>query len=142
MLTPTSNKRVVLVYWKNKPENPFEVFSNLKNFCLSYEEYNYNTINNYLSKDKIAYDNKEIRIERKNIILKPKPITKIFDRKIVPIVRKVLLADADDDIHDLTYWLNKPVKDRAAAVTQIIEQSITAGQRMDKSKIEKLKIQK
>ena len=135
MLTSASNKRVVLVYWKNQPENPFEVFSNLKNFCLSYKEYNYNTISNYLSKDKIAYDNKDIRIERKNVILKPKAVSKTFERKIVPVVRKVLLSEANDNVHDLEYWLNKPVKDRATAVTQIISQSLTAGQRMDKLRV-------
>ena len=65
-------KRVIVVFWKNSTENPFEVFSNLKNFCLSYPQFNYNTISNYLSKAKVAYENQEIRIERK-IFLKPKP---------------------------------------------------------------------
>jgi hypothetical protein len=135
MLTSASNKRVILIYWKNKPENQFEIFSNLKNFCLSYKEYNYNTISNYLSKDKIAYDNKDIRIERKNVILKPKEANKVFERKIVPVMRKVLLSEANDRVYDLDYWLSKPIKDRAAAVTHIISQSLTAGQRIDKLRV-------
>jgi hypothetical protein len=66
-------KRVVLVHWKNKPENPYEVFSSLKNFCLSYKDYNYNTLSNYLSKGKVPYANQDIHIERKSVFLKPKP---------------------------------------------------------------------
>jgi hypothetical protein len=85
----TANKRVVVAYWKNKPENPFEVFSSLKNFCLTYKEYNYNTLSNYLSKEKIAYDNKDVHIERKVIISKPVEKMEPF-RNIAPVVRKVL----------------------------------------------------
>jgi len=132
------NKRVILVYWKNKPADQFEVFSNLKNFCLSYKQYNYNTINNYLSKAKIAFENQDVRIERKSIVMKPK--VEIVDRKIVPIVRKVMLKDANDEQRDLEYWLSRPVRERAAAVTAIISQSLEKGQRMDKTRIVKGKM--
>ncbi|ATP57149.1 hypothetical protein CPT03_12040 [Pedobacter ginsengisoli] len=128
-------KRVVVVFWKNNTENPFEVFSNLKNFCLSYPKFNYNTISNYLSKAKIAYENHEIRIERKNIILKPKLSREPRIRKIAPVLRRVMMKDADDEQHDLEYWLSRPVKERAAAVTSIISQSLKKGQRMDKTKL-------
>lgn len=37
-------------------------------------------------------------------------------RKIAPVVRKVRLKDANDEEHDLEYWLTKQVKERAAAV--------------------------
>ena len=84
-------KRVIVVFWKNSIENPFEVFSNLKNFCLSYPQFNYNTISNYLSKAKVAYENQEIRIERKNIISKPKPAPEHRIRKIVPVLRRVMM---------------------------------------------------
>jgi hypothetical protein len=30
-------------------------------FCLSYPQYNYNTLNNYLSKEKVPYENEGIR---------------------------------------------------------------------------------
>lgn len=47
------------------------------------------------------------------------------------------MKDADDEQHDLEYWLSRPVKERAAAVTHIISQSLTRGQRMDKTKLVK-----
>lgn len=130
-------KRVIVVFWKNSIDNPFEVFSNLKNFCLSYPQFNYNTISNYLSKAKVAYENQEIRIERKNIISKPKPVPEARIRKIAPVLRRVMMKDANDEQHDLKYWLSRPVKERAAAVTYIISQSLTNGQRMDKTKLVK-----
>ncbi|WP_052496466.1 hypothetical protein [Pedobacter lusitanus] len=130
-------KRVIVVFWKNSTENPFEVFSNLKNFSLSYPQFNYKTISNYLSKAKVAYENQEVRIERKNIILKPKPASEPRIRKIAPVLRRVMMKDANDEQHDLEYWLSRPVKERAAAVTYIISQSLTKGQRMDKTKLVK-----
>ncbi|MHA4893543.1 hypothetical protein ACXZ1K_02230 [Pedobacter sp. PWIIR3] len=130
------DKRVVVVFWKKRIESPFEVFSNLKNFCLSYVQYNYNTISNYLGKAKVPYENDDVRIERKSIIVKPKPInTKV--RSIVPVVRKVQMKAANDEQHDLEYWLGRSVKERAAAVTFIISQSLTKGQRLDKTKLVK-----
>jgi len=128
-------KRVIVVFWKNNIANPFEIFSNLKNFCLSYPQFNYNTISNYLSKAKIAYENQEIRIERKNIILKPKAAPEPRIRKIAPVLRRVMMKDANEEQHDLEYWLGRPVKERAAAVTYIISQSLIKGQRMDKTKL-------
>lgn len=133
-------KRVIVVFWKNNTENPFEVFSNLKNFCLSYPQFNYNTLSNYLSKAKIAYENQEMRIERKNIILRPKTAPESRIRKIAPVLRRVMMKDANDEQHDLEYWLGRPVKERAAAVTYIISQSLTKGQRMDKTKLVKKRI--
>ncbi len=130
-------KRVIVVFWKNNTENPFEVFSNLKNFCLSYPRFNYNTISNYLSKAKVAYENQEARIERKNIILKPKPAPVPRIRKIAPVLRRVMMKDANDEQDNLKYWLGRPVTERAAAVTYIISQSLTKGQRMDKTKLVK-----
>lgn len=62
------SRRVVIVYWKNRQKDNFEVFSNLKIFCQSYPAYNYNTLNNYLSKNKIAYDTEAVHIERRAII--------------------------------------------------------------------------
>jgi len=131
------SKRVIVVFWKNNTDNPFEVFSNLKNFCLSYAQFNYNTISNYLSKAKVAYENHEIRIERKIIISKPKPASEPRVRKIVPVLRKVMMKDANDEQHDLEYWLSRPVRERVAAVTYIISQSLAKGQRMDKTKLVK-----
>ncbi len=58
-------------------------------------------------------------------------------RKIAPVIRKVMLKEANDEERDLKYWLGKPVQERAAAVTQIIAQSLGVEQRMDKTKLVK-----
>ena len=133
-------KRVVVIDWKNKNENQLEVFSNLKNLCIRYPQYNYNTLNNYLSKNKIAYENSEVRIERK--IVNPQPVPDVGkpNRKIVPVLRKVKLKDADESQKDLEYWLQQSVSKRAEAVTFIISQSLSPGQRMDKTKVSKHKL--
>jgi hypothetical protein len=136
MQAESQNKRVVVVYWKNHPENPIEVFSSLKNFCLSYQEYNYNTLSNYLSKAKIPYDTEKVRVERKNIFLQPKPKA----RKIEAVLRKVPLKEAADYEQDLAYWLNKPLAQRLSAVTFLVRQSMQRGQRMDKTYIIKRKL--
>jgi hypothetical protein len=134
-------KRVVVVNWKTRPENPFEVFSSLKNFCLSYSGYNYNTLSNYLSKDKIAYENSQVRIERKDVILKPKtPFVPARGRSIVPVVRKVKLKEASDTSRDLEFWLSKPPLFRLAALTDMIAQSMAKSARMDKTRIVKRKL--
>ncbi|WP_346316164.1 hypothetical protein [Chitinophaga sp. YIM B06452] len=136
MSTPVSNsKRVIVIYWKNQDEHPFEVFSNLKNFCLSYPEYNYNTLNNYLSKGKVPFENKEVRVERKNVFSQPKPAISMArtGRMIVPVARKVALKDAHDTSRDWEYWLNQSPSKRLAAVTFIITQSLGKNTRMDKT---------
>ena len=139
--SPVINKRVVVVYWKNKKEEPFEVFSSLKNFCLSYKDYNYNTLSNYLSREKIAYDNDNVHIERKNIILKPKTgNSTVIKRSIVPVVRKVPLKEANDAAHDVTYWLTRPASERVAAATYLMLQSLEKGQKIDKTRIVKRKL--
>lgn len=136
MSTPVSNnKRVIVVYWKNQAERPFEVFSNLKNFCLSYPEYNYNTLNNYLSKGKVPFENKDVRVERKNVFSQPKQPVSLAQvgRMIVPVVRKVALKDAHDTSRDWKYWLSQSPSKRLEAVTFIIAQSLGKNARMDKT---------
>lgn len=134
-----NEKRVIVVFWKKRVDSPFEVFSNLKNFCLSYIQFNYNTLSNYLSKAKIPYENEDVRIERKSIIAKPKLIsTKV--RAKAPVLRQVQMKNADDEQHDFEYWLSKSLKERAAAVTFIISQSLAKDQRMDKTKLIRRKI--
>jgi len=108
---------------------------------MSYSGYNYNTLSNYLSKDKIAYDNPLVRIERKDVILKPKhPFVQVKGRSIVPVVRKVKLKEAGDEKHNLEFWLSKTPLIRLAAVTEMIAQSLTRFQRMDKTRIVKRKL--
>ncbi len=137
-----SNKRVVTIYWKNRKGFSFEVFSNLKNLCLSYPEYNYNTLNNYLSKAKIPYENGDVRIERKEIIAHPKQTQKEpanMTNKIVPVVRRFAMKDTNER-SDLDYWLAQPAVKRVAAVTFIVAQSLTKNERMNKKIINKQKM--
>ncbi len=137
-IAEAKNKRVVLVHWKL--QNEVEVFSNLKNFCLSYPQYNYNTLNNYLGKSRIPYENDIIRVERKEILASPKPVvTNAVVRNIFPVVRKVAMKEANDDNRDLEYWLSQPVIKRAEAVTFLVTQMLKKGQRMDKSVVNKIK---
>lgn len=135
--THQSHKRVVLIYWKDQRDEAFEVFSNLKNFCLSYPQYNYNTLNNYLSKGKVPYENEEVRVERKIILTQPKEkVPAAHDsRRITPVVRKVAMKDADDHTYDLEYWLSQPADKRLEAVTFIIAQSLQKGQRLDRTAV-------
>ena len=135
----TKEKRVVLIHWKGNKD--VEVFSNLKNFCLSYPQYNYNTLNNYLSKGKIAYENEAVRVERKYIIAKPKSLALKNNeyRKVALVTRKVPMKEANDEPRDLQYWLSQPVKKRAEATTFLISQMLKKGQRMDKSIVNKIK---
>lgn len=133
------NKRVVIVHWKDRQENPFEVFSSLKNFCLSYKDYNYNTLSNYLSKGKVAYDNEKVRVERKNVFLKPKT-NPDRERKISAVVRRVSLKEADDYINDLAYWLAKTPSERLLSVTSLIRQSLYKGQSLDKTRMVRRKL--
>jgi hypothetical protein len=137
---PIQYKRIIVVYWKNRKDNPFEAYSSLKNFCIAYKQYNYNTVSNYLSKRKIAFENDRVRIERKQIISKPLLVDETKVRNIVPVVRKVLLKEAEDYSSDLEYWLNKPPLERISAVTHIISQSMKRDERMNKEKIVKRKL--
>ncbi len=130
----SSHKRVVVVYWKKNALQPFEVFSNLKNFCLSYPAFNYNTINNYLSKRKVHFENEEARIERKTVINRPQAVVlPALNRLIQPVVRKVPMKQAADELNDLAFWYTQPVFKRLAAVTAIISQSLAHGERLDKT---------
>lgn len=138
-----SNKRVVTIHWKNRKDLSFEVFSNLKNLCLSYPEYNYNTLNNYLSKAKTAYENNDVRIERKEIIARPKQKANedaLTVNRIVPVVRRVAMKDANEHNDDLAYWLAQPAAQRVAAVTFIVSQSLSKDERMNKKIVNKQKI--
>ena len=129
-----AEKRVVLVHWKSRPGCPVEVFSNLKLLCQSYPQYNYNTLNNYLSKAKTAYENNSIKVERLPIFSRPLLIAPV-SRSIVSVVVRQSLKTLDEKKQDLEYWLSRPAKERLAAVTFIVSQSLKKGQRMDKTMV-------
>ena len=131
-------KRVVILFWKNRDKNRFEIFSNLKNVCLSYPRFNYNTLNNYLSKAKTSYENEEVCIQR-NIVITRQITTGMKNREISPVVRKQPVKVTDEAAQDLTYWLSQPVASRLEAITYIVSQTIGKGQVMDKTFLVKSK---
>lgn len=124
-------RRVIVINWKDRTDNPFEIFSNLKLLSESYPDYNYNTLNNYLSKNKMAYENDKVRIERKVVHTAAIPAT-IPGRKMVMVAKKVNMRKHDDEKADLAYWLSRPVKERLEAVTRLSGQFKKKGQRMDR----------
>lgn len=132
-LSHTRRRRVVAIFWKNDPQRPIEIFSNLKILTGAYPQYNYNTLNNYLSKGKTAYENEEVRVERLVVIDKGKQTKrKIPGRDMVMVVRKGNMKDFTES-DDVEFWLQQPPEDRIAAVTRLRQAYIEPGQRMDKT---------
>ncbi len=121
-------KRVIILNWKQRADNPFEVFSNLKLLCESYPAYNYNTLNNYLSKSKSAYENELVRIERKVVHTAAIP-----KRKIAMIGKRVSRKSHNEEASDKKYWLSRPLSERLEAVTRLRAQVLKKGQRMDRT---------
>ena len=131
--------RVVLLQWKSKTINEFEIFSNLRILTAKYAQFNYNTLNNYLSKDKIAYENDMVRIERKNIINKiTMDSPSSLPRKIIPVVHIQQMRTYDEKQSDLQFWLTQTPAARVAAVTQLIQLSKEKNQRLDKTAVKKI----
>lgn len=120
-------KRVIVINWKKQAQNSIEVFSNLKLFCEINPSFNYNTLNNYLSKNKIAYENKEVRIERK--IVQTEPIKK---RQIVLVGNRVKMRGHNEEKQNKDFWLTRPVIERLEAVRRLRSQ-VTKNERMNKS---------
>ena len=122
-------KRVVIIYWKDRAESPLEAFSNLKILSERYPAFNYNTLNNYLSKNRIPYENDRVRIER--IIVQT---TAVPQRQIAMVANRVKMRDHDETQQNLDYWLSRPVIERLEAVTRLSAQlKKSANQRMDKT---------
>lgn len=131
----THPRRVVILYWKYAKENQVEVFSNLKILCSRYPQFNYNTLNNYLSKRKRAFENDIVRIERKVVNGLQEP-----HRKIAMVVARVKKETHNEEMTDLKYWLSRPLAERLAAVTSLRAQFQKTGQRMDKSHVGRRKM--
>jgi hypothetical protein len=62
------------------------------------------------------------------------------NRQIVPVVRKVVMKNANDDDRDLDYWLAQPPVKRLEAVTFLVLQSLREGERMNKNVVTKRKM--
>ncbi|MEO7174933.1 MAG: hypothetical protein ABIV51_03770 [Saprospiraceae bacterium] len=135
-----SAKRAVVLSWKEKGGNRIELFSNLKNLCLSYPQFNYNTLNNYLSKSKIAFENELVRIERKPINLKPLNLPEEHARRIVPVMVRRAMKEFDEKEHDLEYWLSVSPVERLRALAFIVTQSLKDNERMDKTIVRRINL--
>lgn len=112
---------------KSQTENPIEVYSNLKILCESHPSFNYNTLNNYLSKSKIPYENDVVRIERK--VVHTEPVKK---RQIVLVGKKVKARGHDEEKQNRDFWLSRPPAERLDAVNRLRAQ-VVKNERMDKN---------
>jgi predicted NAD-dependent protein-ADP-ribosyltransferase YbiA (DUF1768 family) len=120
-------KRAVVIHWKTRKQHPIELFSNLKIVCETYPKYNYNTLNNYLSKNKIAYETEDIRIER--IIVKTQPVN---TRRMAMIGARVNRKTHKEEEQNLEFWLSRSVEERVEAVTRLRAQVLRKNQRLNK----------
>lgn len=85
-----------------------------------------------MNKVKTAHKNKSIKAEKPLAFSCPL-ITPPVSRSVLTVVTKKPVKEFDEKKQDLEYWLSRPVKERLAAVTFIISQSLKKGQRMDKT---------
>lgn len=60
--------------------------------------------------------------------------------KIVPVVRKAILKEIDEEYEDMLYWLSRSPQERVAEVTRLISHSLKPGQQMDKTMVVKRKL--
>lgn len=133
----TPKKRVVIAVWKNRIDPEIEVFSNLKVFCESYPSFSYNTLNNYLGKAKTPYENHELLLRRQELIAKP--LLK-KGRSIQPVVNRYEQATHDEGEQNLDFWLASEPESRVYAVTKLVSEGIPKDSKMDKRKVQRLKI--
>lgn len=50
------------------------------------------------------------------------------------------MKDSDQSAEDLQYWLSKTPQERLAAVTFLVNQNLSPGQRMDKTKFSQIRL--
>lgn len=128
---------MVVVQWKKRTNRLIEVFSNLLLFTKSYPKYNYNTLNNYLSKAKTVYENEEVRIERKQVLTQPIPTPAAQTSfRMERVIRKTTVHGYDEKTEDLSYWLSRPATERLAAVTFISMGAAGWKRKMDRTVIQ------
>jgi hypothetical protein len=60
--------------------------------------------------------------------------------RMIPVVQKRQMHSFDEGQEDVAYWLSRPAKERVAAVTFIIFQTIDPTSRLDKTFISKREI--
>ena len=135
----STSTRVVVAIWKKRSDSPVEVYSSLKNFCLAHPDFNYNTLSNYLSKSKIAFENSEVRVERKRVN-EPYQQQLVAGRKIAMVSNRARLHEHDEEKQNLEYWLIHTPSERLAAVTRLVSATLPPGTRLDKTHIIKRKL--
>lgn len=113
--------------WKSQAENSIEVYSNLKILCESHPMFNYNTLNNYLSKSKIPYENDVVRIERKVVHTEPAK-----RRQIAIVGNKVKAQGHDEEKQNRDFWVTRPPAERLDAVRRLRAQ-VVKNERMNKN---------
>jgi hypothetical protein len=131
------SKRVVVAVWKNRSEREIEVFSNLKVFCESYPNFSYSTLNNYLGKAKTAFENDQLVLFRKEVYTKP--IARKV-RSIQAVVNRYNQATHEEAEQNLDFWLAAEPESRIYAVTKLASEGIPNDTKIDKQKIQKLKM--
>jgi hypothetical protein len=119
--------RVIIISWKNLAQNSIEVYSNLKLFCESHPAFNYNTLNNYLSKDKIPYENELVRIERKVV-----HTASAKKRKMVIVGSLIAKQGHDEEKQNRDFWLGRTAAERLDAV-ELLRSQVVKGERMNKN---------
>lgn len=136
-LKKKTSKRVVVAIWKNRNEREMEIFSNLKVFCESYSSFSYNTLNNYLGKAKIPFENDQLLLSRKDVFTKP-IVKKV--RSIQPVVNRYEQASHDEGEQNLVFWLAAEPEARLYAVTKLAGEGISKDTKLDKRKVQKIKL--
>jgi hypothetical protein len=83
----------------------------------------------------------EIHIGQMNIIQKPNPeVSPAQEKRVVPVIWKVLLLKATDEKNDLAYRMSKAPLDRFSAVSGIVSSCLPKSKKLDKSKNAKRKL--
>lgn len=59
-------------------------------------------------------------------------------RRMAMVARRISMDQYDQGFEDLEYWLTKTPKERVAAVTFLVNQTLKPGQRMDKNVFNKI----
>ncbi len=62
------------------------------------------------------------------------------ERKIQAVGNKTTLKEYDQSYEDMKYWLSKTPQQRVAAVTFLVHQRLSEGEKMDRSRFSQVKM--
>lgn len=57
----------------------------------------------------------------------------MVQRKIAMVFNQIGLKDTNQEAYDLNYWMSKTPQERMQAVTHLVRQNMSSGQKMDKT---------